>query len=176
MSCHGCGCVSLPLFTVNFVCVLCSFLFPQTVSRAPADRSVAVFELLLGAAGHSDYRVRQASLDLLSRIRANLRHAQYFLHAFSPHSSLCFSLFSSVFFLLSCSFLSSIFVSPPRALTRTTVRRCQLTLLPPKQQSPQAGGVLTSPLLYTVKARCPPHGTCLHMYELIEVLSSRLKS
>ena len=36
--------------------------------------------------------------------------------------------------------------------------------------------MITSPLLYTGKALCPPHGTWLQMYELVEVLCARLKS
>ena len=48
-------------------------MFKNTFTRSPPQRAVNLFRLVLTCSGHVDYRVRQAALHVLCRVRANVR-------------------------------------------------------------------------------------------------------
>lgn len=63
--------------------------------------------------------------------------------------------------------------SPPKRCAPSP--RSQLALL--RGRGDTEGPLVTvSPVLYTAKTLCPPTGKWVQMYELVEVLSARLKS
>jgi hypothetical protein len=122
-------------------------MFRSTFTQLPTKRSIRLYRLLLASASNNDVHVRLSAIRTLRSLRADSKYACSVLL-----SRLCTS--------------ECLMTFPLPSLCR---RRYQLRIVRPGRS------MLTSPVLFTARAHTPKTAEWIPIYELIDVLSLRLR-